>query len=61
MDIFFLISLYDLMLRPVGGKLCVNAISCFTAGELTAGLSLCIVSLNLENNISFNSFKKLKL
>ncbi len=32
-----------------------------TVGESAIGLSLCIVSLKLENNISFNSFKKLKL
>ena len=42
-------------------NLYVNAILVVTAGESVVDLSLCIVSLNLENNISFNSFKKLKL
>jgi hypothetical protein len=60
MDIFFLILLYDLMLTG-RNNLYVNAILVVTAGESVVDLSLCIVSLNLENNISFNSFKKLKL
>jgi hypothetical protein len=58
MDIFLIIIIrFDLTGRVVGGVIYVLIPLAVTVDE-AVGLSLCIVSLKLENNTSFNSFKK---
>ena len=50
-----------LLLANPSGIIYALLLLSITVGETAVGLSLCIVSLKLENNITFSSFKKLKL
>lgn len=51
----------SLLLANFSGVIYALMLLAVTVGESAIGLSLCVISLKLENNISFNSFKKLKL